>query len=527
MRTTNGRIQGPGINGGSRSVGMDARPWPGARSRRGSILMASVTILLSVGFVVAAYMLFVRDGARSAVRDRSRMAALYAAEAGVAQVVNWYNFPTSYTATPNPFVPFTYNLTISQIPYTSYIDPAGLTRYNQGTGGSETPVTIPAAALAQLASSPGGTNLVSTVSDITITSPTGTMPLGGKAVARITSTGRASNGVKQIVSVILQEDAPPYFVAPAAIMSFQGTNSGGNADVHWGEVWAKSNVAMQNNFTGWYPNPTQDQWFKIRTEGMLFKGSLGNYANGDINQGYSSTPIPFGQHNYYLPYEGTSNNSWTPYTQTLRQWQKDIPWPNYDYQSWKDYVREHQLPYYKTRPNDSNLYPYNYDTDTVGGAVSFDTAFSSNPSSPDYNNPNKLISFIDTTDGQAPAANGSNMTTVQCSGNSVHTRGLIFMGANFDKGGAGNPPSMRVQKPPPDLSDFTIPAVFHNGFLCSWGTINLQGNATIFGALFARDGFTGGGTPTVYYNSKLGDGSYFPWASRLRTVSWSTTPAGN
>jgi Tfp pilus assembly protein PilX len=63
------------------------------RRRRGSILIASIILVVIAGVMALSWLGFVTHSMQAAVRDRERLASLYAAEAGVEMVIDWFNNP--------------------------------------------------------------------------------------------------------------------------------------------------------------------------------------------------------------------------------------------------------------------------------------------------------------------------------------------------------------------------------------------------------------------------------------------------
>jgi hypothetical protein len=152
--------------------------------------------------------------------------------------------------------------------------------------------------------------------------------------------------------------------------------------------------------------------------------------------------------------------------------------------------------YFTTKPGDSNIYYHGEPIDM------YDMFVSTDPDAP-YE-----LMFIDTTDGNPPAADGSNLTSVALSGqnqNDDRMKGVYYINANFTVSGIGAPPSLTTVSP---LTDeyVTIPQIFLDGAIYAAGTLDMAGNAGVFGAIVAERGFVGGGTPDVWYNVKLGDG---------------------
>ena len=305
-----------------------------------------------------------------------------------------------------------------------------------------------------------------------------------------------------------------------------------NATAHWGEVWAKDPITLPSIVANKVPDPRDDPWFFCRTESVLYLGQAGNYANGASSVGYTSTPIPAGASNYFQPYLDAVDRTFRPFVNLYQN--QTLNWPTYSYEIWKTFTLQRGLPYYRTVAGSSLVFPTNADGDFFrdasgniivntadpNGPKTFDELFNTDPGSADYNDLNKTYAFIDTTDSNPPADSGSNLATISIAGQSTHTHGNFFVAANMRYTGEGNPTSYRAERP--DGSTQLLQKVSHNGFLCLWGQGELGGNRTFYGSVYAARGFAGGGTPDVYYNHKLGDGTFMPIVSRVSTRLWRT-----
>ncbi len=70
---------------------MKSRPVPRAGARKGSALVYSVLLLTLAGVAVISITLLVNENLRATKRSEDRLQAFYAAEAGVQEVVDWFN----------------------------------------------------------------------------------------------------------------------------------------------------------------------------------------------------------------------------------------------------------------------------------------------------------------------------------------------------------------------------------------------------------------------------------------------------
>jgi hypothetical protein len=69
------------------------------RNRKASILIASVIIVVVAGIMALSWLGFVTHSMQASVRDRERLASLYAAEAGIEMVIDWFNNPDYHADT--------------------------------------------------------------------------------------------------------------------------------------------------------------------------------------------------------------------------------------------------------------------------------------------------------------------------------------------------------------------------------------------------------------------------------------------
>ncbi|MGF1571722.1 MAG: hypothetical protein ACFCU1_01475 [Sumerlaeia bacterium] len=63
--------------------------------------------------------------------------------------------------------------------------------------------------------------------------------------------------------------------------------------------------------------------------------------------------------------------------------------------------------------------------------------------------------------------------------------------------------------------------LFHNGLMYSLGEMDLGGNRTVYGSVFAEQGYGQGGSPSVWYNASMRDGGWINLnLSRVRRDLW-------
>lgn len=392
-------------------------------------------------------------------------------------------------------------------------------------------------------------------------------------VAKVVSVGEA-RGVRVTVESLLTELQSPNFASPAAIISESGISWGGNFNVAWGEVWSKEGWDMSDINNKKLPrlsdryregqNFPEDPWFRFRTEGVFYNSTGGTttYADGRVDGGYAATMVSKLSNPtvYEVPYHpdhlhARNKNTFKGLNNLIQN--QSLVFPTYDYEQWREFFLEYDLPYFWTDVN-GNIYGRDRDpnSNTYGQIVSrsYDGWFNVAPSDPNYHTYDRQFAFIDSvpTDAAgnpAPFVNGAPLIdavyfpkkigtagarapTVKVAGSSTHSRGVMLANVNMDLTGQGSPPSHTalvdadgnrfVRMPdgnlPPNNVSFNV---FHNGLMFSWGQIAGGGNRTFYGSIYAVGGYGSQGNPTVYYNARMKDGSWLPVTqSRVRRSLW-------
>jgi len=587
---------------------------------RASALVTTVILMTVAGTAAASWILYVNHATAAAVRDRQRLDSFYAAEAGVERIVDFFNNPVNFTgAEPEAytdelatqpaaitlahrvapehyalFEPYivTYETNSSGQPVNSegaeILDSDGILlsgefpvvrRWTHLTDPSDRHSSkVPTCEL-NAADLPNtilrdaqGRELARVVA-IKLIHPSdfedfggAPAPPGDKVVCKVISTAESKAGIRTTVESVLIENPSINLASPGAILTEATTTFDGQFNVHWGDVWAKEDIVLPNNFwrngTGAISRETADPWMRIRTEqNLLYRETQQYHVDGRIDGGFGTTPIAAGSPNYYLPFLETSLHSRNRASfagyENLQQHQ-NLEWPDYDYESWKTLFLTAGLPYYFAGP-DGSVFGVDRElgSDTYGQLVgrTYDEWFAVSPDDPDYFDTEKCLAFIDTipTDesgnyaldengipvrnatykSRAPFEDGANMATIAQAGAGIHTRGAILVANNLEFRGQGNPPDSDTILDPEGNPYVTDPDgdeprhsfdVNHNGLLLSWGTVTNTGNRTVYGSIHALRGFAGSGSREVYYNYRLRDGSWLNLnQSRLRRQLWAIT----
>lgn len=590
------------------------------RKRRGSILFYTVIMLVSAGVAVMAVTRLVRMNLDQVHESGARLQALYAAESGIQQTIDWFNrgYYTWYVTTNGG--------TTTQVSSAQTVESAPLTLASASSLGTlQKPTPSPTNSLTpQSTSSPSstaapepitattenyhtwddnefpdssfqnffhpdtttghyldvyGVSTIKTTLDVAKDQKYASyLPTiadsSGNSVATITTlriippqTGDPKNTIAQVyceakvrafdrpkdrdhytvaqVHVWLYDNRLVNIKVPAAIMSRSTVVTNGQFNVHWGEVWSTSNLDFPNTSMNGVPTQSEDQWYEARSEQNITIN--GEYADGTVKGGTSSTPVAASAGNYYVPYLESllDPSNWRKFDgrENLHQHATDLKWPDYDYKDVKSLARQMGIPIFGTT-SEGHLYLetsdgreentfegwFNGQTVSLTSSGGVDTE----AITPDTVDPEELppMYFIDTVDGEAPAADGSNLATIDIQGNKPFMYGLFFGAANFNFGGAGDSPTL-VQAEKPDLTEGQVPNCRIQGLLYSYGWVNKNGQGSIYGAVYANRGYGAGGCPDIYYDWRLQDilrnrlgSSVKPmlWEYKFYQVASSSTP---
>jgi hypothetical protein len=427
------------------------------------------------------------------------------------------------------------------------------------------------------------------------------VPAGMRAgvVTRVVATGISRSGIRTTVESLITENRVPNISSPGAILAPSGVEYNSKVQVRWGEIWTYGDQTLNQNWMNFMPKygpdfktrgqETWDPWFAYRTSGVFKKGDL--YADGSqtsnrspLERGFDSVPQTEADGLFYTqPYNtgmtGSNKTQFAGYETLLQNQDLDIPPRNY--QDWKDFFIDFNMPYYYT---DAGGTIWGRETDPTSDAYgevvgkTYKEWFAVEPTDPNYWEFDYLFAFIDSVpvdDAGNPAPTDPDskhgaplinkeyyprdpnndpaalMATIREAGAGGHTRGVIFAAADIDYKGQGKPPhwselkyddgSYMVKMPNGQVPSESFMKnaeennlnIAHNGLLHSWGKIWNTGNRTFYGSIHADRGFDfdpdyevepgvkSSGTPTVYYNFRMADGSWLSInQSRVRRANW-------
>lgn len=476
---------------------MIIRRFQAGRQRRGVAILA-FTVILTVIAAITAMMLSgtLMDQSRINDRRRALWRAFLHAEAGIAQVQHWAMHPADYTEDTSFWVKQNGSTPAEKYPgIQAALDGGGLTITDQMLADMGNDLGMPGP-VGEFETETGWG--LGRIAQIEILPLDGSEPASASgAFFKIVSLGEAAQGVQREVIGYARLTNVVNIQLPAPLISMDSAQIFGNGMVHWGEAWAKAGINLQNKSAHSYILDDPDPLAVWRTEGTIHPSGGSwkwgtNSNNKDFNSNYlSQSASPIGRRPGLFD---DGNGDWKDafYTHVP---EGVLDWPELadEYQTFKDMAKANGR--YYTTDSSGNLY------DDNGNQVDFYTEFTVL----DRQNAPLDLAFIDTTDQNPPEANGSNLATIHVSGNSQGLKGFLYINANFDASGVGSPPSLTAVNPNTDNYE-TLEKMFLDGVIYAAGTINMSGNAGVYGSIVAERGFVGGGTPDIYYNTDLADG---------------------
>lgn len=463
----------------------------GHPSERGSIIVTAFVLTILAAIAAALLSETLLDHQNLNKRRRELWKAFLTAEAGIAQVQHWALYPDEFTVDPTLFEQAEDSESEeSEDEETGLIEVTMTfeTRYpnlHAEIYGSDSGYVLDEATLDQMGVGQFSSQYeaeVGTLERIELHAPEASDPIA--CSFKIESTGRSLNGRER--RVIGYANINPVLAVriPAGLISFENVATSGNARIHWGEAWSYNNMSMQpQNQYSYLSDDPKAIW---RTMGQIDEWGGGWRVDTATNPDVLTTQDDMG---VVEPYLGR-------FLQNQPESAFPAPWPEFDYETFKAMAMSHGR-YYTT---DAAGQIYRDGIEDAEHQVDFLTEFGvMDHASAPYD-----LIFIDTTDGNPPAENGANLSTISVSGNSLGVKGVFYCCANVDASGVGSPPPLDVESP--YGGDVQLSKIFLHGVMYMAGTADFSGNAGVYGSLIAERGFVGTGTPDIYYNQALGDG---------------------
>jgi hypothetical protein len=418
------------------------------------------------------------DHQKTNTRRRDINRAYYAAAGGVAQVLHWGNYPAEYD-----------NLGASGL---FYRDPDTHDFPNLEaamTGGSE--VVLSSDKYVKFVSKYNYD--VSNIKKITLIPPDPDNDTVS-CLFKVLSEGHTASGSDRNILAYIQPNPVEKIIIqiPAGLISMGDAALRGNPIIHWGETWAKGNLNMAEKSHASHLNNTSpdfDPWAKYRTEGQIIFPSTWKSGEGkDIYQELTR------MHPGSSPASGHYADAFQQFIPT-----GTLQWP--EFPSLYDVLKQFAIAHGRYYSTDASGNIYKDGIEDKAHMVDFTAEFEI----ADRANAPYDLAFIDTIDGNPPAADGSNLSTIKSSGQGTGLKGIYWIGANFQQSGSGMPHTLTGAEKP-DGSTTNLEGIYLDGILYTAGRLDLGGNAGIYGSIIANGGFFTNGTPNIYYNHKLMDG---------------------
>ncbi|MFW5870098.1 MAG: hypothetical protein ACOCVL_00385 [Candidatus Sumerlaeota bacterium] len=465
-------------------------------SKRGTVLVTTFFLTAIVAFSALYLVINMRDHQRTNQRSRELMHAFLAAEAGVAQVVHWGNYPDEYDGGGETGRFF-------RAPDTSFpnLTPESLSPY----------VLVPNDKLDTFTTDYG--REISQIKEIRLLPPDADNdPVD--CLFKVQSTGETPSGRDRVVMAYINPSPVKHgkVALQAGLISLSTAAQLGNGKVHWGESWSKQDFdvlskSQLDNLDN--TDSDYDPYAKYRSEGQLiFDNTWKIFDPGKPKKGGDLHNPDSARWPGDLP-----TGSVDPYEEAFEQFIPEgvLEWPDFlsEYETFKTQAKSSGR-YFST---DASGNIYRDGVETAENIVNFDDEFGD---ADRENSPYDLV-FIDTIDGNPPADDGSNLATIQNSGNNIGMKGVFYLCANYDQQGIGNPATLdSAEKPNPQpdgSTEYTMTSlskVYLDGIIYAAGTVRFQGNPVIYGACIAEKGYLSGGTPDIYFNHNLVDGLEIP-----------------
>jgi hypothetical protein len=218
------------------------------------ILAVSLLLLMiaAVGALGTARLILSQQSMNTRRADLTK--SFYAAEAGAGLVAQWTIQPASFAPDPDLFAP---GVDFSFANLTAALESGDY--------------RVPLDALPVLESESG--HKAGRVGRLELLQAGADDPL--ECLFKIRSTGVGPRGVQQTVVYYVNRNPLFELRAPAALVSLNAAQAGGNARIHWGEAWARHDMTMLNKSQMSHLNSSSsdfDPW--VKQVGIDLRGSF-------------------------------------------------------------------------------------------------------------------------------------------------------------------------------------------------------------------------------------------------------------
>jgi len=522
-----------------------------SRNSRGSTIIIVILIVFIVSVSVAAILRYVQGIHMLSERSVAREKAVMTAEAGLHQLLHYFNHPEDLDAISQPTngdkIRNFFELYDDY--YESSPDPWLAARNAAfGTDNILMQVIEQTTDETQISMNDGK------VIDLKVTQPRVDAP----ANTLFTFESTAKTYTKQggfVTRTAYMDVGPPHelaLTAPAGIIAANMVGVNGHFNLFWGEAWGLGDISLKMNRGNWTDAPPWgweaksdnnqgvDQWTKYRCTGFLRNdNNTINLVDSNTVNDISLWERPGGKDYLNKLYQWEDLHHPTDLLSTkinnVLDKFRTLGNPDTGYEYWKDIAIRRDT-YFRVAAN-GNVYDSQNRQLYISGGVLNTTgagsALTTNSAIEYYRGLDDVfVVFFDTKDGNPPNVDGTNLANLSFTGSiSTRSRGLFYVAGTINIGGSGTPPSFPVRDPNEvaagiDTDDAANSLnLFHDGVIFTYGDFNYQGNGRIYGSIITNGSYEAGGDPSIYYNAALAAGEPQPISSRLPILQV-TIPSG-
>lgn len=456
---------------------------------KGSSLFIAIFILLLLSMLGGLLLSASGMDLMIARNQRNEVEATYLAEAGIDLVIFWFNNPEKFTA--GDYFENNYKGEPNEFFKKRLVDKNGVRAFaadgiSQFTGTEERPDLEYGLSVEnyQFSGLLDSLKRVGRIKSIKIYSPR-----SDGVICTVESIGETNGGIIRSVTMELRGSPLPAMTAP--IQSGKDKINAVPLKVHWGDIKVLGDGNLGDKLE-MIPNKNQilmPDGSSYNTMAGREDGWLDIYIGGEV----------------VSPSQKSCNDCKEPYSDlgydNIHQFQlNEITLDNWNYNDLKAYSKEYGR-YYST-DQEGNLYQDGI-VDEAHKKVLNDVI------STEYPGDSKGFVFIDTID-QAPP-NDLNIPTLKI--NKGYLEGIFYINGNLVVEDMEEGLQIEVKTPPWEGKTdektripVTLSGINLNGLIYSAGSVSIHGRFSVFGGIYAKDGFSDTDDLEVWYNYDLATG---------------------
>ena len=435
------------------------------------------------------------DELKIAANQKGTIQARYIAETGVALMLQWFQKPGSFPEIglfPEGYPEEGRDVFLSRREITAYdapvfFDSIGESQYK---GSADEPDFIYESETANPELVGDSVSRIGRLSNLKIYGPT-----AAEAFSTVEATGTTHGGMSHAVRVgMAQSPLPP--VVAAIQIGLEGSRETPIL-VHWGNIRVRGNADLGDLLEA-VPrkNPNspvngrpyslvdrQDPWIDIVVGNSIINPST------SACEGCTEPFLSDGYDNLHQLLSGTDT---------------DFDLDRWDYERLKSFAKHWGV--YFASDSEGKLYRYRDGAIDWGNQMEPLEALTS-----EIDPDNRPFIFIDTVDQNPP--DQTNLATLEVPID--YLKGIVIAEAHVILRENGPGRRIRVRSPSPEgdeyglnRQDVVLFNIHFDGILSVAGRLTIEGQPKIFGALIARQGFSGSGQPEVWYDADLATGYY-------------------